>query len=544
MDISRRDLHKGLLSLLLLGAARAEAAQVSPGLVILNRLTFGATPQNRTDLERQGLSDWLDAELAKPATDPALDRLLSQAKLQIAYGPGSNDTGAAWDGLDEMRHLNTLNADTASLMPLLDFEQPVSFAERIRPADEVKAASLIRAVNADAQLRELMTAFWHEHFSVNAYKDGPTAVFFPAYDRMLRGHAFGNFRMMLGDVATAPAMLSYLNNDASRASPANENFARELLELHTLGVKHYFNDIYDDWRQVPGATDGKATGYIDQDVYEVARAFTGWSIGDGRGNGKGIHAPLTGAFHYVERWHDPYQKRVLSVEFPPNRAPLADGEQVLDMLAAHPATAHHVAGKLLLRLGIESPSADYHAAVAARFHALVDDPDQIAHVLRTIVLHDEFQQTPPSKLRRPFEYLAGIYRASGAHVHAPTLDFDWHLGRAGWTQHAVKPPTGHPDHTADWANTRTLQGLIGLALYAHEGWMGAQMPGSGALREVTSLQSLAQRTENRFGVPEGTVSQALATLGVETLPDDRDGRVWVASVVHAAAALHPQFVLR
>ena len=544
MQITRRELHKGLLSLLLLSGSNLSAATPSPDLIALNRLTYGATPIDRARFAHLGLAAWLDEELAKPADDPIVQGMLDTAELQIKFDAGENDQGAKWGSVDEMRALSALNAHPADLLPLLDFEQPYAWPERIRPAKEVIVASLVRAVHADAQLREVMTAFWHEHFSVNALTNAKTAVFFPAYDRVMRANAFGNFRTLLGEVARAPSMLRYLNNDESRASPANENFARELLELHTLGIDAYHNDLYDSWRDVPGALDGLAEGYIDQDVYEVARAFTGWSIGDGRWVSEGVNAPETGAFHYVETWHDPYQKRVLGVEFPPNRGPMADGEQVLDMLAVHPATARHVARKLLIRLGVETPSDVYHAAVTQSFLDHAEAEDQLAQVLRSAILHPEFSTTKPSKLRRPFEYITAIYRASGAQVSSPSTDFDWHLTRAGWTQHQVKPPTGHSDLTADWANTRTLNGMVGLALYAHEDWMKAAERDSGSMGDFASLAALASHVEDGFGAARGTIQQALTALGVTGLPKDREGRIWVIGAAHAAAALQPQFMMR
>lgn len=183
----------------------------------------------------------------------------------------------------------------------------------------------------------------------------------------MRRHALGNFRALLGEVAQSPTMLYYLNNASSRASPANENYARELLELHTMGVANYLNDQFDNWHDVPKAEDGLAVGCIDQDVYEVARAFSGWTVGDGGWLDAGTDKPVTGAFFYATLWHDPYQKRVLGVEFEANAAPMSDGEKVLDMLAAHPATARFVTEKILRRLGLENPRAALKARVAEVF---------------------------------------------------------------------------------------------------------------------------------------------------------------------------------
>ncbi len=546
MRLTRRDVHKGLLGILLTSGMSVSARPAPMEVVALNRLTFGATPESRDAMQKMGLSGWLDQELAKPLGDASMDARLSAATLEIKYKAGEND-GESWDALKEMRPYNALTAAPEELLQQVVKNKAIPGQERRRPADEVRAASLIRAVHAEAQLREMMTAFWHDHFNVNAYRNQRTSAYFPSYDRMLRENALGNFRTLLGNVARAPAMLTYLDNYDSRASPANENFARELLELHTLGAMHYHSELYDNWREVPGALNGLAEGYIDQDVYEVARAFTGWSIGTGGRITQGINSPTTGQFYYIESWHDPYQKRILGIEFAPNRAPMADGEDVMDILAHHPGTAHHIAGKLLTRLGIEKPSAEYHAATAASFSQNVDAPDQIAQVIRTIVLHDEFAATPPTKIRRPFEFLAAIYRASGAEVTAPTADVLWHLEQAGWTQHTVVPPTGHSDHTEDWANSRTLNGLINLALYAHRDWLGGQRYRSGTLQSTASLPDLIEEVEDRFAAPVGTVRAACEQMGIATdqpLPDDPDARSWVVGVMHAAAALQPQFVLR
>ena len=280
--LSRRQFHAGLLgSLGALTLPRLALAAPPPDLW-LNRLTFGATDALRGEFTDLGLTAWLDDQLTRPPQDDMIGERLQSARLQIAYEAGNDENGHTWPALDELRPLAALTADPASLTHLIDWDQGMDFGERIRPAQEVIAAALIRAVHAPAQLREVMTQFWHDHFSVNALKDEFTAAFFASHDAALRTHALGNFRDLLGAVARQPAMLYYLNNADSRASPANENYARELLELHTLGAENYLNDRYDDWHSVPGASEGLAQGYLDLDVYEVARAFTGWSVGDGR----------------------------------------------------------------------------------------------------------------------------------------------------------------------------------------------------------------------------------------------------------------------
>lgn len=350
----------------------------------------------------------------------------------------------------------------------------MDYSERVRPAQEVIAASLIRATHGQAQLREMMTQFWHDHFNVNSAKDETTAIYFAGFDGALRTRAFGNFRDLLGVVARSPSMLYYLNNADSIASPANENCARELLELHTLGVGNYLNDRYSDWKEVPGALQGQAEGFLDLDVYEVARAFTGWSVGDGRWLAEGVDAPRTGRFNYVDRWHDPYQKRILGREFPPNRGPMQDGDDVLDLLAAHPGTARFLCTKLARRFLADDPPPALVERMAAEFLAAAAAPDQIARTLRVLVLSREFE-APASKIRRPFEFLAGLCRAAGAEIDAPELARNWELAKAGWRPHEFGPPTGHPDRLDAWTGASSLNRLVELALCALD-------PGAGMVK--------------------------------------------------------------
>ena len=549
--LNRRDF---LISVLLAAAlqprpALAQPSPAAPDEVFLNRLSFGATPESRAALASLGPQGWLDDQLSRPARDPDLDARLAGFRLRISYEAEDDGNGFAWSGLDEMRPLRWLDADPATVLPLIDWERPISYTERVRPGDEVMAVSLTRAVHAPAQLREVMTQFWHDHFNVHAQKDEFVAVFFPAYDATLRDHAFGNFRALLGAVATSPAMLIYLNNAESIASPANENFARELLELHTLGAGNYLNDIYNRWAQVPGALEGRAQGYIDEDVYEVARAFTGWTVGDGRTVGEGLETPRTGRFAYVDNWHDPYQKRILGVQMPPNRAPMADGEQVLDILAGHPGTARFICTKLARRLLADHPDAGLIDRLTALYLDTVDAPDQIAQLIRQLVADPGFA-APPSKIRRPFEFLAAIYRASGVKVASPEMAFHWQLARAGWHQHTFPPPTGHPDTLGDWNSGALLLRYVDYALSAHDDWFGnttARL--SGRLPpEVATFGQLVKFWSTRLhGNGADTADEVLASLDLAPdtpLPDDEGERHDYSAVAIAFAALSPRFMFR
>lgn len=551
--LTRRGFHGGLLGSALAALALPGAAQaaVDPGPDLwLNRLTFGATPAARRDFARMGWANWLNAQLAMAEHDPGLTARLDAARLLIRYPAGDDGEGRAWAARDARTPLDWLTRDPAEAVPLLNFENPMDYQERIRPAFEVINAALIRAVHAPAQLRELVTQFWHDHFSVNATKFEATAAFFPSHDALMRRHAFGNFRVMLGEVARSPAMLYYLNNEDSRASPANENFARELLELHTLGAANYANDRAADWHAVPGADTGLAQAYIDQDVYEVARAFTGWSVGDGRTIDEGVTAPLTGRFHYVESWHDPYQKRVLAVEFAPNRAPMADGDQVLDLLATHPGTAQHISRKLIRRLLADDPDPAMVDRVARVFLASSDAPDQIARVIRAIVADPLFASTPPHKMRRPFEYLAAIYRATGATMVIPENGYAYQLGLSGWMQHEYGPPTGHPDRTDRWTAATTLNRMVDYALYGHEGWFGCvDQPLRSHLLAAVGFNDLVRPWTDALLGDGGSAAQALAralniadpAASLDLNDDEREG---ICAAAVAFAALTPAFLLR
>lgn len=551
--LTRRQFHAtlfaGLTAALCLPGRRALGQAPSDDLW-LNRLSFGATPASRGDLAALGREGWLAAQLAMSPDDPGLTARLVAARLTIGYEAGEDEAGHHWPALpEEARPLALLDAPAEQLVRLLDWETPMDYAERARPAQEVVAASLIRAVHAPAQLREVMTQFWHDHFNVNAQKDETTAALFPLYDKMMRANAFGSFRVLLGAVARSPAMLYYLNNADSIASPANENYARELLELHSLGAESYLNDRYSDWHQVPGADQGAAAGYLDLDVYEVARAFTGWSVGDGRWLAEGETAPRTGAFHYVARWHDPYQKRILGREFPPNRGPMEDGEEVLDMLARHPGTARLVCRKLARRFLADDPPQALVERMAAEFLARAEAPDQIARVLRLLVQSPEFD-APAQKIRRPFEFLAAFCRAAGAEVTDRSNNFQWTLARAGWQQHEFGPPTGHPDVIGAWTGASSLNRMVDLAVFGLEDWFGVAQV---ALDEVLPDETAKDFLQRRAGhlVPQEAEAAAAAILSAyEIDPDSRvadfapEDRAGAARAVMAMAALTPAFVLR
>jgi uncharacterized protein (DUF1800 family) len=298
--------------------------------------------------------------------------------------------------------------------------------------------------------------FWHNHFNIDVDSENVIRAVWPAFDRdVIRKHALGNFREMLQAVTQSLPMLYYLNNRTSKASPANENFARELFELHTLGSGHYLNHLHAKWRDVPGALAGKAEGYIDQDLYEAARAFTGWTAADGEEVDDNVHFPATGGFHYHDAWHDPYQKRVLGVELEPNQPPLADGMAVLDLAAFHPGTALHLSEKLCRRFIADEPPEALVKRIAQVWTQHEKSPDQIRHVMRAILLAPEMQAGFGQKTKRPLEFLASFIRATGADLR-PDGDVMDELGECGQRLFQCGPPTGHPDTAEYWQSPNSL----------------------------------------------------------------------------------------
>ena len=243
---------------------------------------------------------------------------------------------------------------------------------------------LLRAVYSERQLQEVLTDFWFNHFNVDVRKidDRPVVV---EYERdVIRPRVLGRFRDLLGATAKSPAMLFYLDNWLSKDRGLNENYARELMELHTLGV------------------DG---GYTQADVVNVARAFTGWTMSKPH--------EATG-FAFNDRMHDHGAKRVLGRTIKAGGG-VEDGEQVLDLLARHPSTARFIATKLVRRFVADDPPPALVDRAARTFRRTDGD---LREVMRTILTSPEFLAPAAyrAKVKSPFEYVVSLLRATSASV--------------------------------------------------------------------------------------------------------------------------------
>lgn len=406
--------------------AVAKAVESPPpaAVIALNRMGFGPRAGDIAAFNALGSTDQ--------------ERLLAYVNQQVS--PQLIDDSAC-DARIAAAGFTTINKSQAQLWQD-HVESGVEWSERMRPFFEIERLTFLRAVHSRRQLLEVLADFWHNHFNVYGYDYwcGPLWVH---YDRdVIRANAFGNFRQMLEAVAASPCMLYYLDNYTSSAAGPNENYARELVELHTMGAENYLGVMRQD--DVPLDPQGYPLGYVDDDVFETTRCFTGWSFDFD-----------TGLFEYRGDWHDKFQKNVLDTFIPANQAELQDGRDVLDALAYHPGTARHIAGKLCRRLISDDPPQSVVDTAAAIFHQGRFHDFQLYEVVRSILLSDEFLATWGEKIKRPFEIVVGAMRATDAGFSF-RLDEDecddllWQYDQAGQPLFSWRAPNGYPDHKEDW----------------------------------------------------------------------------------------------
>jgi len=310
---------------------------------------------------------------------------------------------------------------------------------RDQPVKDVQTSTLLRAVYSRRQLVEVLADHWHNHFNIYGW-DYWTEPFFAHFDQaIIRQHLLGNFREMLEAVAQSPAMLYYLDNQSNAGDDPNENYARELFELHTLGAENYLgvrplNDPSINAR-------GQRIGYIDEDVYGATVCFTGWHINQ-----------ETGRFEFNSEKHFPFQKVVLGQTIPSFRG-IEDGRDVLDMLVNHPGTAAHVCRRLCRRLISDHPPQRIVDEAAQVFRDNIDAPDQLKQVTRTILLSNEFRNTWGGKVKRPLEYAASLLRAVDADFQADN-QFIQQYNNMGQRLFGWHPPDGYPDMKEAWSSTQ------------------------------------------------------------------------------------------
>src|SRR3954463_7521904 len=368
----------------------------------LSRLTFGARPGDIQKVRSIGLDKWIDQQLhPDKINDDAMNAFVSR---YAALNQNQSDLLAQYAEQQRARQeikreradtTKAMTADDVAMMQQVRQQQ----ASRRQVVIQLQSSRVARAVASERQLQEVMTDFWENHFNIYAAKGGPEPYYLTDFDEnVIRPNSLGKFRDLLEAVAKSPAMLFYLDNARSMADSTrpplarviakgpraglNENYGRELLELHTVGV------------------DG---GYTQQDVINVARAFTGWTI----------KPPAQGGgFVFRPRVHDAGEKVVLGHKLAAGRG-MEDAEDVLDIVAKSPATARFISFKLARRFVSDTPSkalVDHAAQVYLR-----TDGD-IREVVKSIVTSPEFfsQRTFHSKVKSPFEVVVSAMRALNA----------------------------------------------------------------------------------------------------------------------------------
>ncbi|MGB1558020.1 MAG: DUF1800 domain-containing protein, partial [Oceanococcaceae bacterium] len=368
------------------------------------------------------------------------------------------------------------------------------------------------AAYSESQLYELVVDFWTNHFNIeNITGELPLHKLYDDRD-VIRRHAFGSFPEMLQASARSPAMMTYLNTVQNEAAGPNENYARELMELHTLGV------------------DG---GYTEQDVVEVARCFTGWAINGG-----------TREFEFQANRHDDGEKFVLGQVIPAGGG-VTDGETVLRILAEHPSTARFISTKLARRFVSDDPPASLINRLAAEFTRTAGD---IPSLLRLLFMSEEFRAAPDRKFRRPLEFVAHLLR----NTRTDHLGFDGAvmleaLSRTGQIPHRWFPPDGYPDRAEYWLNTASLLGYWNLAaeLVENPDLLGRSAI-SGVASTAADVEEMVQALATHFVQRPLRVEdqQLLALLAETVFPDDVGPSDARATLVAGLLVASPYFSLR
>jgi uncharacterized protein (DUF1800 family) len=420
----------------------------------LDRLGYGPLPGEPGVVAKTGVAAWIAGQMSPAALDDAkADAQLKELPTLAMTVP---ELLKEFPRPQDVAKANGIGKDGAEarekLKELIPPAKRPAVIER-----EMEAAKLVRAVESRRQLQEVLVDFWFNHFNVFDGK-GEGRWLVGAYERdAIRPHVFGRFRDLLGATASHPAMLFYLDNwtstkDGFAGRGLNENYARELMELHTLGV------------------DG---GYTQDDVHEVARCFTGWSIVPPRA---AVNAPARrgaardlppGSFVFRAPAHDPGAKTVLGAAIPAGGG-REDGEKVLDLLAAHPATARFVATKLCRRFVSDDPPAALVARVAGVFRATHGD---LRSVYAAIFSSPEFWSDAAfrAKTKTPLELAASAVRALGGSVDASrAAPLARQVALMGQPLYRCQPPTGYADTAEAWVSAGMLVNRIafGAALAA------------------------------------------------------------------------------
>jgi len=401
---------------------------------LLNRLAFGPTPGQTDAVAKQGLTPWLERQL-RPAALPDPAGVAALVPFQHALAPS-----------DELQDAAALEAEAMLQDGEAGGDKKAKNMARRELVLATQMTAIARHVASERQLQEVMTDFWTNHFSVSLQKGKVRFLAADFVEHVVRPHAFGRFAELLLATARHPAMLVYLDNAQSVAPPPgskqaqkgrglNENYARELMELHTLGV---------------------AGGYTQDDVIAVARILSGWSVADGE-------------FIFRARLHDDGAKTVMGEAFPAHGGE-TEGKRLLEYLATHPATIRHVCQRLCMRLVADDPPQD---VVDSAIAAWLASGGEIAAVVRAIVHAPGFwrDEIRGAKIKSPLELVVSAVRAVGGEVDGDGLAKV--LAKLGQPPLLAPAPTGYGDSQDAWLSTAGALERMDLAL----GLAAEKLPG-------------------------------------------------------------------
>lgn len=413
------------------GVSYADTQPITPKIVhALNRITYGPTPGEIERIKATGIENYIQSQLKpesiseppKLTQDLAKIRPLSMSPVEVfkEYAvperePGKKPTPAEQQATNKRTRM-VFNLATQ--------------------------ARLMRAIASNRQLQEVMVDFWFNHFNVYGFKGRPGRVWVGLYERdAIRPNALGRFRDLLGATAHHPAMMYYLDNWQNTAPGSkgargnfkglNENYARELMELHTLGVD---------------------SGYTQQDVITLARIFTGWSMDRVEGDGSG--------FKFDADRHDSSDKVFLGV--PIKGGGMEEGEKALDILARHPATARHISYKLAQYFVSDNPPETLVVRLARQFQ---ETDGNLRAVLESLLKSPEFwdPQYYGKKFKTPYEYIISSVRATG--TNTPDLNrIGGFLNQLGMPLYLCPTPDGYKNTRDAWLNADAMIRRIGLAV--------------------------------------------------------------------------------
>jgi uncharacterized protein (DUF1800 family) len=500
----------------------------------LNRLGYGARPGDVEAVARLGLDAWIDRQLhPETIADSGVTTRLASLRT---VGLPSSELLSRYDippgAKREIQKRRAELGENASEEEMRQARQELirKYAGGMegpprQVLEELQAAKLLRAVYSERQLDEVLVDFWLNHFNVFAGK-GPEKFLLAEYEReAIRKHAWGKFEDLLRATAESPAMLFYLDNWLSvdpgaiarlqqqrearmqgrafgfgrrrpgapagaglaalpgqgRLRGLNENYAREIMELHTLGV------------------DG---GYTQKDVTEVARCFTGWTI-------KGLRQEHP-EFTFEARLHDPGDKTVLGHTL--KGGGKDEAEKVIHLLATHPSTARFVSYKLARHFVADEPPKVLVDRAAETFRKTDGD---IRSVVKTIVTSREFfaDESRGAKVKTPLEFVASAVRASGASVE-DARDLLRRLASMGMPLYEQQPPTGYKDTAEAWVSTSGLLSRLNLALDLAAGRVRGVSFDTGALTSEHYGPALADALAARL-LPGGLTASTRETLDRE-----------------------------